>query len=151
MCGRFFQSGLIPQSLIVTAQSMILGLRKRMKKLIEVVLGAGLAAIAAVPIAAIAQEVPTTLRQEMPYAQARQILLDAGWQAVFQSPNRQRFGAMNYLIDELGYNEVVSCSGTGMGFCAFEFVDAYGNKLSISTVNNQWGQQPLLYRWWIAE
>ncbi|MBD3887328.1 hypothetical protein IFO70_37780 [Phormidium tenue FACHB-886] len=122
-----------------------------MKNLAHVLLGAAIIAIASIPTVATAQEVPTTLRQEMPYAEARQILLDAGWQAVFQSPNRQRFAAMGYLIDELGYNEVVSCSGTGIGFCAFEFMDAYGNKLAVSTVDNQPGQQPLLYRWWLAE
>ena len=121
------------------------------KKLVYTLMGAVGAAISSLPTGAIAQEIPTTLRQEMPYAEARQILLDAGWQAVSQSPNRQRSGAMAYLIDDLGYNEVVDCSGTGMGFCAFEFVDTYGHKLSISTVNNQPGQQPLLYRWWLAD
>lgn len=98
----------------------------------------------------LAQEIPTTLRQGMPYAEARQILLDAGWQAAYLSPMRERFGAMDYII-ELGYNEVTSCSGTGMGFCAFEFVDAYGNKLSASTTNNQQGQEPTLFRWWLVQ
>ncbi len=103
-----------------------------------------------VPTVTIAQELPSTLRQGMPYAEARQILLDAGWQAAYLSPMRERFGAMDYII-ELGYNEVTSCSGTGMGFCAFEFVDAYGNKLAISTTNNQRGQEPTLFRWWLVQ
>jgi len=101
-------------------------------------------------IPALSQEVPTTLRQEMPYAEARQILLDAGWQANLLSPNRTQYtSAEKYLIDELGYREVVACSGTGMGFCRAEFTTADGRKLVLSTVNNQ--SDPLLYRWFLEE
>lgn len=101
---------------------------------------------------ALSQEVPTTLRQEMPYAEARQILLDAGWQAAYRSSMRERFGAMDYIIDELGYHEVVNCSGTGLGFCLFEFTDAYGHRLSITTVRNfpRFGE-PTLYAWQFDE
>lgn len=100
----------------------------------------------------LAQEVPTTLRQDMPYSQARQILLDAGWQAVFQSPMREQYAPLDYIIGDLGYNEVVDCSGTGMGFCRFEFADAKGHTLAVVTVRNQrdWGG-PLLHRWWLEE
>ncbi|UBF26289.1 hypothetical protein K9N68_33105 [Kovacikia minuta CCNUW1] len=98
---------------------------------------------------ALSQKVPTRLRQGMPYDQARQILLEAGWQAVELSPNRERFSPMDYLIDQLGYNEVEDCSGTGMGYCRFSFADANGRKLSVVTVDNQQGQQPKLSRWWI--
>lgn len=97
---------------------------------------------------AIAQEIPKTLKQGMSYAQARKALINAGWQAVELSPNRDRLGAMDYLI-QLGYNEVESCSGTGMGFCRFNFTDANGRQLAVVTVNNQPGQQPELHRWWI--
>ncbi|MBW4578672.1 MAG: hypothetical protein KME42_03745 [Tildeniella nuda ZEHNDER 1965/U140] len=97
----------------------------------------------------LAQEVPATLRQGMPYAQARKILLEAGWQAVEFSPNRERFSPMDYIINQLGYNEVEDCSGTGMGYCRFSFADANGRKLAVVTVNNQRGQQPKLQRWWI--
>lgn len=97
---------------------------------------------------AIAQEIPKTLKQGMSYAQARKALINAGWQAVELSPNRDRLGAMDYLI-QLGYNEVESCSGTGMGFCRFNFTDANGRQLAVVTVNNQQGQTPQLHRWWI--
>ncbi len=96
----------------------------------------------------IAQEVPKTLKQGMSYAQARKTLINAGWQAVEYSPNRDRFGAMDYLI-QLGYNEVESCSGTGMGFCRFNFTNANGRQLAVVTINNQPGQKPQLQRWWI--
>ncbi len=97
---------------------------------------------------AIAQEIPKTLKQGMDYAQARKALMNSGWQAVELSPNRDRFGAMDYLI-QLGYNEVESCSGTGMGFCRLNFTNANGRQLAVVTVNNQPGQQPELHRWWI--
>jgi hypothetical protein len=98
----------------------------------------------------LAQEVPRTLKQGMSYAQARKTLINAGWQAVALSPNRDRFGAMDDII-KLGYNEVESCSGTGMGFCRFTFTDANGRKLVVVTINNQRGQQPKLHRWWIDQ
>jgi hypothetical protein len=111
----------------------------------------GTAAIATLfTIPAFSQEVPTTLRQEMPYAEARQILLDAGWQANLLSPNRPRYSsAENYLIDELGYHEVAACSGTGLGFCRFEFTTADNQTLVVVTVNND--SEPTLYRWSLEE
>ncbi len=50
------------------------------------------AAIASVilPGITMAQAVPKTLRRGMPYAQARQMLMNAGWQAVEQVPDRDR-------------------------------------------------------------
>ncbi len=97
-----------------------------------------------------AQEIPTTLRQEMPYAEARQILLDAGWQATHHSPRREDGGVVNYLINDLGYYEVEDCSGTGLGLCLFEFADAYGHRLSVSTANNDpRSGGPTVYAWWI--
>jgi hypothetical protein len=102
-----------------------------------------------------AQTLPSGLRQGMPYAEARDILLDAGWQAQFfpassESDNQEPDATMTYLI-ELGYSEVVSCSGTGLGLCAFEFVDAEGHQLSLSTTNNQPGEEPALFRWWLVQ
>ena len=101
-----------------------------------------------VPTIALAQTIPKTLKQGMPYAQARKTLLNAGWQAVAHSPNRDRSGTMNYLI-KLGYNEVETCSGTGMGLCRFSFTNANRQKLAVVTGNNQPGQKPQLHRWWI--
>lgn len=120
-----------------------------MKKLMVAVVVIGLAAFSKVGQA---QEIPTTLRQEMPYAQARQILLDAGWQAIYHAPTRQIFAPMDYLINELGYHEVVDCSGTGLGLCLFEFADAYGHRLSISTIRNdpRFGE-PTVYAWRLEE
>lgn len=99
-----------------------------------------------------AQEVPR-LRQKMPYAQARKILLNAGWQAI-EIPVLQRDpfrGTVEYIVKGLGYNEVVDCSGTGRGFCRFEFGAADGRKLVVITVNNQRGRQPILSHWLVEK
>jgi hypothetical protein len=127
------------------------GTKVTMEKTIMTIAGTLVGAIAMLPAIGLAQEVPTALKQEMPYSQARQILTDAGWQAVLLSPNREQYAPLDYLIGELGYSEVVDCSGTGMGFCRFEFATADGRKLAVVTVNNQRGQEPILYRWWIEE
>jgi hypothetical protein len=122
------------------------------RQLITALAGSLMGAIALLPGTASAQEVPTTLRQGMPYGEARQILIDAGWQAEIQSPMRVQYAPLNYIIGELGYLEVVDCSGTGMGFCWFQFADAYGRTINVTTTNNQpdWGG-PILHRWVVEE
>lgn len=112
-------------------------------------------AIALVPGTVHAQEVPL-LRQKMPYSEARKLLINSGWQAI-EIPILQRgdryFGAMDYIIKDLGYNEVVDCSGTGLGLCRFEFAAADGRKLIVVTAaNDRRAKQPvILYRWWIGK
>lgn len=122
-----------------------------MKTWIYLMVSFMMGSIAFLPGIGLAQEVPITLKQKMPYSQARQILIDAGWQAILLSPMREQYAPLDYIIGELGYREVVDCSGTGMGFCRFEFATADGRKLAVVTVNNQRGQEPMLYRWWIEE
>jgi hypothetical protein len=101
---------------------------------------------------ALAQEVPATLEQEMPYAEAREILLDAGWQAISTSPDQEPVGSTeDRLINELGYQEFVACSGTGMGFCRAEFVAADQRKLVLVTVDNSSEDGPILDRWGLEE
>lgn len=93
-----------------------------------------------------AQAVPK-LKQKMSYHDARKILLDSGWQANLKSPNRdwRQVGTGTTRFRDLGYDEVVSCSGTGLGFCLFEFVAADNRKLVVVTAGGT--QRPLLYRW----
>lgn len=100
-----------------------------------------------IPTISLAQSIPKTLKQGISYAQARKILINAGWRALELPPNREHFGGTNYLVNKLGYNEVETCSGTGMGFCRFAFTNAKGQKLAVITVNNQPGQKPKLYDW----
>ena len=93
-----------------------------------------------------AQEVPK-LKQKMSYGNARKILIDSGWQAILLSPNRdwRQVGTGTTRFRDLGYDEVVACSGTGLGFCRFEFASADNRKLVVVTAGG--AQHPLLYRW----
>jgi hypothetical protein len=79
----------------------------------------------------------------MEYGQARQILIDSGWQAV--NANRTPNGApVCFLVatwqswsfkDDIAckYNEIEACSGTGMGYCKMIFHDGDGGFLSVIT------------------
>jgi len=102
-------------------------------------------------LAAKAQDVPN-LEQGMEYSEARQILLDTGWQAL-DLPWNYRENPLSdvaeSLVQDYGYGELVDCSETGLGFCRFEFSNANERKLVIITVNND--SLPELYRWWLEE
>jgi len=53
---------------------------------------------------------------------------------------------------ELGYTEVVDCSGTSMGLCRFKFAAADGRKLAVVTVNNPQNKDgSTLHRWWLKD
>jgi|688.fasta_scaffold998157_1 hypothetical protein len=98
---------------------------------------------------AVAQEVPL-LKQFTPYSEVRQILLDAGWQAKILSWNQRESPPTEIeqdFIETLGYDELVSCSGTGLGLCRFEFSNIDRQTLVLITANNQ--VSPALYEWWL--
>ena len=114
------------------------------KSCINMMIGTALVFNAAIVTSA--QEVPK-LKQKMSYGNARKILIDSGWQANLRSPNRdwQHMGTGVTRFRDLGYDEVVDCSGTGLGFCRFEFVASDNRKLVVVTSGGT--QRPLLYRW----
>ncbi|NJO58719.1 MAG: hypothetical protein HC836_10325 [Richelia sp. RM2_1_2] len=90
-----------------------------------------------IPRISIAQEVPN-LRQNMPYSKARDILINSGWQAVFnldQINNPDKSAPVSYFINK-GYTEILDCAGSGLGLCLFEFRNAYGKTLNVTTANN---------------
>jgi hypothetical protein len=97
------------------------------------------------------QELPK-LKQGMPYSKAREMLLEAGWQARFnqdnfRNPERRSF--LKYFINK-GYNEIADCAGSGLGLCYFQFESAYGEILSVVTANN-FDNEENLFRWYIEE
>jgi hypothetical protein len=126
-----------------------------MKKYTIFIVGIIIGLITFVHSPAFAQEVPK-LKQQMPYSEAREILINEGWQAL-EIPVLQRgdplSGGVEYIVKDLGYNEVVDCSGTGLGLCRFEFAAADRRKLIVSTANNdRRAEKPVvLYRWWIEK
>jgi hypothetical protein len=80
------------------------------------------------------------LEKGMSYDEARQMIINAGWQPILTTTDNPLDGTANWR--KRGYNEVTACSGTGMGFCRFEF--AAGNrKLAIVTA----GRDSTLHHW----
>jgi len=69
------------------------------------------------------------LRQGMPYSEAREMLLASGWQAKnMRGQDRQEHygegslpGREEEMIEKRGWGELVSCAGTGLAQCRFEF------------------------------
>lgn len=90
-----------------------------------------------VNLSTLAQPIPK-LRQGMTYQDARTLLIEEGWQAIFnmaQFNNSERGAVIDSLIEK-GYTEVVDCSGTGLGLCLFQFQNATGETLFVSTTND---------------
>lgn len=74
------------------------------------------------------------LRQGMGYAQARAILVGAGWQAkMFPWQTAEERCGTGRLDVCRRFSETEACSGTGMGFCRFEFTNAFGKKFVVIT------------------
>ena len=89
-----------------------------------------LTALAATLIAvpAFAADIPAKIGQ--PYSKAREALISAGWKA----PAAERDCGAEWRENVCTtYQETESCSGTGMGFCAFRFVDADGKAIRVVT------------------
>jgi hypothetical protein len=82
------------------------------------------------------------LEKEMSYAAARQLIIDAGWQPLVTNTDNPQDGTKSWR--DRGYNEVSSCSGTGMGFCRFEFTGSGTQKLVIVTG----GRESTVQKWW---
>jgi hypothetical protein len=79
------------------------------------------------------------LHQDISYAETRQALINAGWKPVPQSNSSPS--------NRFGYEELESCSGTGLGFCRFVFSATDGQKLYVTTA----GRNSTLYNWWIEK
>jgi hypothetical protein len=104
--------------------------------------------IFSIQLSSFAQSLPR-LQRNMSYAQTRTMLIKQGWQPVFNSEqvdNRVPNSTIDYLIKK-GYTEVVDCSGTGLGLCLFQFRNAQGQNLFVSTADNQSGQESTIYDW----
>ena len=70
----------------------------------------------------------------IPYYEAREIILDNGWKPVQAERDDldAKYGTPHFYYDA-GYPEVTACSGTGMGYCAFKFYNEKGYYLNITT------------------
>ncbi|BCX12268.1 MAG: hypothetical protein KatS3mg067_1206 [Thermosynechococcus sp.] len=84
----------------------------------------------------LAQRVPR-LHQGMSYAEARQRLLDRGWQPVVNPAMENpatRTPIVAYLLSQ-GYSELMGCQLVGVQICTFQFRNRKGHLLEIATVN----------------
>jgi hypothetical protein len=87
------------------------------------------------------------LRQGMPYSEAREIILDAGWQAVAVrwQDRGELYGRDSVMVEDRGWTEMQVCSGTGMAYCFFEFQNAMGEKLVVQTAGEE--DDPAVEHW----
>lgn len=110
--------------------------------------GVLLTIICSVQMSSFAQSLPR-LRRNMNYTQARTMLIQRGWRPVVNSEqvnNRVPNSTIDYLIKK-GYTEIVDCSGTGLGLCLFQFRNAKGQNIFVTTIDNQSGQESKIYGW----
>lgn len=70
-----------------------------------------------------------------PITKARAALIAAGWKPVDHGSADQRSDPREQDLVKLGAVEVDSCSGTGFGYCAFDYERA-GARLSVTTVGD---------------
>lgn len=123
-----------------------MGEQKTMNKLLFS--GVLITTIFSVQFSSFAQSLPR-LRRNMNYAQARTLLIQRGWRPIPNSEqvnNPNRTGVIDSLIKK-GYSEIVDCSGTGLGLCLFQFRNARGQTLFVSTANNEPKEQSTIYDW----
>jgi tetratricopeptide (TPR) repeat protein len=74
------------------------------------------------------------LRQGMSYSQAREIVLDAGWQGKNKRwQDISQYGQEKEVYYKNNWREVASCAGTGTSPCRFEFHDIHSHLLVIIT------------------
>jgi hypothetical protein len=53
-----------------------------------------------------------------------------------QINNPNKSAPVNYFITKKGYTEIMDCAGSGLGLCVFQFKNAYGKTLFVTTANN---------------
>ena len=86
---------------------------------------------------------PIKIKQEMSYLKARKILINNGWQtvAMHTTPNGTPTCWADYEgaseKDSCKYEEIDSCSGSGMGFCNMYFFDGDKTYLRIITAGGE--------------
>jgi hypothetical protein len=106
-------------------------------------------AIISISMQVSAKELSIKIKQGMSYIEARKILLDAGWQTVtahttpngtpvcFKDQDQEQEDESLANSEACNYEEIDTCSGTGMGFCGMNFFDGEETYLSIITAGGE--------------
>ena len=90
------------------------------------------------------------------YGDARQRLVEAGWQphrhhwTHAAEPDMQYGNGLHFW--EKGYHEIINASGTGLGHCTFSFIDAYRNKLIVVTAGEVYEEEnwtAFVWNWYL--
>lgn len=93
-----------------------------------------------------AQSLPS-LRKDMPYEQARKLLIRQGWQPSKNERTAEERGSLVEAQIKKGFVEVEDCAGTGLGLCLFVFRGTAGRTLTITTANNEPPNRSVVYGW----
>jgi hypothetical protein len=72
---------------------------------------------------------------DMPITRARKELIAAGWSPVNHGTPDDRIDEREQTLAQLGVTEVDSCSGTGFGYCSFDYRKGKA-KLGVTTVGD---------------
>lgn len=79
------------------------------------------------------RESEKSIIMNMPYHEARKVILQSGWKPVLGNTSDENIGVPALAFRDLGYIEVDDCSGTGIGYCSFYFQNEKGQYLRIGT------------------
>lgn len=88
----------------------------------------------------------------LPYDEARNLLIEAGWQPRMNhwshgsDPNLQAGNGLHFW--KKGYWEITNASPTGLAHCIFSFGDVYGNILTVMTAGEEWEEHDAKARVW---
>ncbi len=71
---------------------------------------------------------------DVPYYEARKTIMNEGWiPAEAERTNLDQEYNQPHFYYDVGYTEVLACSGTGMGYCTFKFYNEKGKYLRVTT------------------
>jgi hypothetical protein len=82
------------------------------------------------------RKVKLSLKAGKSYVAARKVLQTNGWKPVNNYRNLSKIDREHYVVKNLRFYEMESCSGTGVGYCNFIFKNKNGKTLTVTTVGN---------------
>jgi hypothetical protein len=80
-----------------------------------------------------AQNVQSSIIMNMPYHDARKIILRSGWEPVLGNTLDENIGIPAIIFRNRGYIEVDDCTSAGVLYCTFYFQNKKGQYLRVGT------------------
>jgi hypothetical protein len=78
-----------------------------------------------------------SLKEGKSYTKARKVLMNNRWQPINNYSSLSIYDRKHYVVKKLGFYELETCSGTGVGYCNFLFKGRGKQILVVTTYNNQ--------------